>query len=570
MSEPPSSLCPTKEVSLRVCFLLACISWGIFNFRSNFIPSWGTWYSQELIYQLQSLAFSHHKLALVDTPQGIARDWAWANGAYQVWGLGVPALMHLGSLLNNIFPIPDRLLFSILWVGIITLLGTSVARQGLVTVFWVTLLPALISPLVAIVQTRMATYEIAILWGAILSIGFLGSILLSFKRTLAPPFVLFAGLYAGYLPNVRPTLFAYTIAGWCIYAFFSPTSKVKNVLLYSAGAAIGIATLAYTNLLRFGHILEFGHSLNVFGNEMVMLVMKWPSSQLPYLWDNFLDFFHALFTYQGNTGYVVNPFLAHPELHRFREFYFRLVTSEELAISGICCLTAIFARGKAQLVAFFALLSAGALFVFYLLSSIFSSRYLVDFTPALCASFIALVLLAHGKNYPSKLFSLLLAFIFCYILSTLEVIPLWYAKNRGAVAVEQVIVHGPNAYALYPLPGKSIECPIASQNFYTHPDLLQELGWDVRNSCRAQQASGVILTASRCISLTGHFTTPDEFAAKAGLQTMQKTVQNGRRVTFCLDKKPEKDYEVYFVRYTESQALSARRNELHRIEAIEE
>src|ERR1035437_9420299 len=98
----------------------------LFLFLTRLIPAWGRWYSAELSYRFQDLAFLKGHLRISEAPFGHLFDWHWGNGLQTAWGLGVPLLRLpfeiLARLAGQPF-FPDR------WI----VLGTTWATVSLLT-----------------------------------------------------------------------------------------------------------------------------------------------------------------------------------------------------------------------------------------------------------------------------------------------------------------------------------------------------------------------------------------------------------------------------------------------------
>jgi hypothetical protein len=367
---------------------------------------------------------------------------------------------------------------------------------------------------------------------------------------------------------VRPTLGVFWLATFIVFATELHINRVRKILLFLTTSLIGLLALAITNIMRFGSPFEFGHSLNVFGNELVMYVMKWPSFHISYLWENFLDFIHALITYASNHHFMDNPLASESSYHRSKEFYFRLNTPIELFGGIICCFASIRSQHReSRIVTLYALVSGSLLFLFYLVSPIFSSRYLIDFAPCLYGAFLSVALLPITSSRDRQFGYCFGAFIIL-IATQFQADPLWYAATRSAVPSSKIFVHTPEAYKLFPLPTLEEHCPIQNLNsFFTSPVFLVERGWNLEKDCSVGFASSFIFRGQQCLTLRGNFSTPEQFAAKAGTKVMLKTYQSGRRVTFCLESPPDKEFEAYFVRYVNTPSKIIPLNMLKSIEA---
>jgi hypothetical protein len=556
-----------KEVLLiLVCSLGALVSWYIFNARSQFISSIGNWFSSDVNYQFQVFSFWRGKLSLLDSPQGMQRDWVWHNGAQQVWGLGIPLLLYVGSFFATIFPVPDRLIFSLVWVIIGTFIIRSYYQQQPLTGILLILIPSLVSPLVGVAHTRLWVYELAVLWSTLITLGAVAVTTETIRGGYRNLWSISAGLSGGFLLLVRPTHGAYTVAlSSLFFILATKEKKYKAIIFYASGIVIGIAALLVTNQVRFGNQFEFGHRINLFGDELTTYLTKWPTFKVEQLKENIIDLYHGLMAYRSEQDGDHNPLRSTAMSPRVREFYFRIFTPLELLSTLVfLCITYYSKNLVASFLGRASALSFILLTAFYLVYPVMSSRYLIDFAPAVILSFWSL---AHHASSCKKRF-------WWYVLLVLPLMSsiLTFKSEPQAHAVWKTAVNPTTHVMIVPeinkgafaLPTDAMKCPYEGK-LYAHPFYEHEIGWDLRGTCVVGVASNLLMKSGRCITLRGQFTTPDAIEVNAGLSHMYNVSRTNEVAVFCTEV-PLQEYTSYFVKFTSQPLDSSRQDRLHSIE----
>src|SRR6266446_2226107 len=96
---------------ISVLLTLFVVAW------THVVPRWGAWYSDHLVFRLQTERLLNGHIGLSQNPAAISWDLAWGNGTVeQIWGLGVPCwrLLFEGiARLAGQDRFPDRLAFVI-------------------------------------------------------------------------------------------------------------------------------------------------------------------------------------------------------------------------------------------------------------------------------------------------------------------------------------------------------------------------------------------------------------------------------------------------------------------------
>lgn len=533
------------------CSLGAILSWYIFNARSHFIPSIGNWFSSDVNYQFQVLSFWKGTLSLMDSPQGMQRDWVWFNGAHQVWGLGIPLLLYIGSFFATVFPVPDRLVFSFLWVIIATLIIRSYYREDLFKGLLLAIIPALMSPLVGTAQTRLWVYELAVLWSTILTLGAAAVAVHMIRCNYKSLWSFYAGLSGSFLLLVRPTHGAYTVAISSLFVIAAiRQKKYRASLLYTVGISIGVVALLMTNLVRFGNQFEFGHRINLFGDDLTTYLTKWPKFEMGQLKENFIDLFHGLFTYSGERDADRNPLRYTAAYPRVREFYYRIFTPLELLSAGVFLWVTFLSKNTiARFLSRVSIFSLVLLTAFYVVYPVMSSRYLMDFAPAVIISFWALAHHASGSKKRIWCYGLLILPLAGSIL-TFKSEPLAHAVWKTAVnPITHVMITPEINKIAFALPSNTMECPYKGK-LYAHPFYEHEMGWDLRGTCAVGITSNLLMKSGRCITLRGKFTTPDAIEVNAGLSRMNNVSRSKEKAVFCAEASLH-EYTSYFVTFTE-------------------
>jgi hypothetical protein len=383
------------------------LSLGVIEGLNNIYPA------SEPYLSLQASAFSRGQLELSSCPSDLAFDLAWGpDGVQQVWGLGVPIwLFSLSVVTGESDPLlfPSRIAFG-LWLCVVAFVilvqvvfGTRNTLEDYLTLDWKYF--AVVVPTVSILlffpsfsatlKSCFRVYEEISAYGYLYAL-FLSVLLGWFSYSPSPVKVFLLGLAAGAAPFVRPTLAIYglssvVLALWIIY---------KTGLLYRMAWSLLLPYLCllmillWTNWMRFGTPLEFGHKLNMtyhvgslystrfgtpFKNEPIAPALQELCGGL---------LFHGNFNY--GRWFTTNVFVGQSQTLRWRENYLPPIGWPliGLAIAGtivsfwgtfpICnrkrqTLNTLFVHSAA---------SSLGLTAVYLRFPVMSSRYFYDFAPA--------------------------------------------------------------------------------------------------------------------------------------------------------------------------------------------
>ena len=392
------------------CLLYAAgIGWG-----ERLIPEWGRWYAPSPYQRTQSAALLRGSLALADHPAELAHDLAWSRGGVQqVWGLGVPAWRALWDAGARLFGrpfFPDRIAFLgalALTAWLVTRAFFQEERVGALPIAWgsgVVLL--LFPPFLRLLSTRFDVYEEVVAYGYLAGVCLYALGLRVSRRPTLGRWMLLSGA-AGLTGFIRPTVLAYGLATVMTVGWGLRRSGWSWPKLGAGGGAmlVGIGLLLGSNSYRFGHPLEFGHQLNFQGvglsGSMYATRFGHPYAQEPLLSAG-KELAGGLFLTRrlnGQDYYASGVMTGQSTTTRWREFYFTPftpVTGVMLAGLGVLVVTVRRATRSPVAGAFagylaiaWAGLAVVALGVFYLRSPVWSSRYAMDFAPALAVALAA-------------------------------------------------------------------------------------------------------------------------------------------------------------------------------------
>lgn len=374
--------------------------------------------SDELRFQARALLEGHIQLS--DDPRRVRWDMAWGPGVQQVFGLGMVAWQLPFHLLARVFgyvAFPERVCF-LLWVACCTalLLWFSHRLTGNVLVVYVTLFCSVWYPAyLALCSSRFLVYE------EVVAYGVLGSLVVGFglawwvrsraetgvSDECAPRsagrWLLVLCVAAGALPWIRPTFVFYGFAavvlavvlGWRLGLGWRRLALGVGLYVLVIVALLGL------NWWRFGAPLEFGHALNL----NLLIQMRYASRfDHPFQGEPILsaarELVGALFFVPtmgwSTTGYEPGLFPGQSHTLRWREIYFSTFRWDALAflvlawVWGVIGLCRMWRRGKVPgahaVLGIWSLLSFLPLFGFYLRCPFLSSRYLMDFAPAVMSA----------------------------------------------------------------------------------------------------------------------------------------------------------------------------------------
>lgn len=552
---------------------------------TDLIPKVGTWYSSDQVLRMQTEAILDGHLAIKSVPYGHEHDWAWGNGMQQVWGLGVPILQlpfqFAGKLVNN-FGFPDRLIFLALYIFVLSFFWYALNNENPVATSHsqlsnqVLILPLLIYAflnhgLINMIQDKFEQYEEVIAYAFLWSLLLFAFLNLFLQRRTATLYLLLCFI-SGFAINIRPTIGAYGGITFAIAFYFSQKSKIKfsftGLILYLAGVGFFFGM----NYVRFGSPFEFGHKLGLTLNPLLHYIVKFDNPM------NWIPFWKASF------GMILNMFFLNPsdyyntgllplgwDTQRSMEVNTTPFYPVELLLILFSWVILLFLvirywrrkrRGNDEasvhiplvvpLGIIWSLFSFVPLFYFYSKWPVYSSRYMVDFAPAIIIAIASLYfyLLARTPSlFPrlliaGALFSLaILSLLFSQIFS----IPRDPTVTTRALAERRMALSkktdGP------PLPAE-YRCGEA-ENSYKIP--YNNHGWDTSESCKVSCASIHFFKNPQCIELNilsvGNSSDSDsgeysdkEIEVRAGIEKMQRVSEKTigltakeKAITYCRD-----------------------------------
>lgn len=429
--------------------ILIIIISSLMLYFTDLIPAIGEWYSYDQSFRLQTEAFMRGELALQPVPHGHRIDWAWGNGIQQVWGLGVPLLklpFEMVAKLFGSFGFPDRFIFLFFYMFIMAIflksldaaLSLNPQSQGrfsrriysIPILFFAFLTPAFIT----MIRSSFQPYEEVIAYGylwALMLFALLQIFIINRKGYL----YLLICLLSGFSPCIRPTLLAYGGITFLI-AFFLAKDGTKFRWLGLLAFIAGIISLLVTNHLRFGSPLEFGHSLTLSGLPFIDYILKFDNPvKLLSFTSAALELLSALFFVDLHKLYVLDEgLLWQSDVLRVRESNFKPYDSMALILLLLAwvIVAVTWIRGRKGIFSsdtereritkwggLWSLCSFIILFYFYSRFPFLTSRYLVDFGPAIVVGIIMLCLYVIDiarKKLPRKV-SLPLVIILCVAFS---------------------------------------------------------------------------------------------------------------------------------------------------------
>jgi hypothetical protein len=415
------------------------------NALTGLIVEPGRWYSDSLALRRQTDAFFHGAFALSRSPLDLYYDLVWDGGVQQVWGLGVPAFRFVFEALARVFgfaAFPDRVVFLIGWLlCFMHLAGTLAPRDGGVVtrrrglaIAAVMILMLGSAPFVTLVSTRFEVYEEVAAYSHLCGVALFAGLLGAARRPAAGRLAWLAAA-AGLAAFVRPTLAFYGGVTLACALFIGWRARVSAKVLGGMAAlfSTGVALLCLSNWTRFGAAAEFGHTLNLTDLEMNTYALKFgcPFDREPLI-SALKDEAGSMFFVRelnGRDWYRTGCVLGQSSTFRWHELYFTGFDGVWLALfagsaafwlggrarraKGRCGGSDDLAPrredGARSLDEAFALVAApwslGAcalLFTFYLRSPSISSRYMLDFLPALTAGISALAWRLATIQWPGR------------------------------------------------------------------------------------------------------------------------------------------------------------------------
>ena len=425
-----------------LCWGIAFAIAALFLLSTGLVEDWGYWYSKSVPYRLQTEAMLSGRIALAPSPSGVEHDMIWANGGVQQpWGLGVPVWRLPFEVMAKLFgqpAFPDRLAFGVALACVlyavfrVLVLGSeqeSLQKQNsglrrFLTGILALLLLVFFPPFLTLCRFRFNVYEEAVAYAYLVgTLLFVATLHFIRKPKISTCAIL--SLSAGLVPFVRPTLLFYGIATmltiWihtCRIGWNRQKSWLGLVLFACGGGLLFLA-----NYERFDSGFEFGHHLNLNRIDPFRFAMRFDHPfQTEPLISAAKELFSCLFfstdQFNGYDWYRAAFFPGQSTTLRWREIYFTTF--------GLGCLVMLLVTWGAflshqwrsrssvrhpkcfssiEVMAFWSLVAAALLTVFYLRCPCIASRYMVDFAPAFAVGILAfanMTLNALGRRFSNR------------------------------------------------------------------------------------------------------------------------------------------------------------------------
>lgn len=573
-------------------------------YYSKIIPSFGEWYSFDQSFRLQTEAFLKGKLAIQPVPYGHRHDWAWGSGMHQLWGLGVPFLQlpfNLLAKLFGVFGFPDRIIFLIFYIIISAIfwkaldstatLGIPVEESfkkrvsNLPVFFFAFLNPGFI----AMLRAKFGPYEEAIAYGYLVSF-LLFALLILFANNRRVYLYFVICLLSGFSPIFRPTVGAYGLITFLLAFYLAKAGKMRLIWAGPFIFLIGIASILWTNYLRFNNPIEFGNFVGLTGSPMADYIGKFDN---PVNWFPFTtsakELLSALFFIDFYRLYVLNQgILWQSNPLRWFELNFKpydFVTLVLLLLGWVVAAAAPLAcRNKRPFLpdektkdlikaaGTWSFVSFIMLFLFYSRWPGLLSRYLVDFGPAIVIgiSILYLYLMDIISAYlPRKVSSplniavcaLFISWVFISIIQA-RIIPLYGHLSKveltnvttSEVAKKKLQemrrTEGPSLPTVYRCGDQEYKYEIPYNN----------AGWDISASCTVSLVTTHFLENARCLGIYiepiggipnwGAINYSDEeIEVKMGLERLHRISDipwgYGKVIKYCSEEKNNDDSGIY-------------------------
>jgi hypothetical protein len=402
-----ASKCILIAVSIVVA-VNVCVATGL-------ITNWGEWYSPSLAFRHQTDALLSGRLALSDSPADAHFDLVWSEGGvHQPWGLGVPLYRIAFELLARTFgqsAFPDRLAFTVA-LGLITYMFLHVladfpaeVRNGgrasniafrCAATWTVVFFP----PFLTLLRVPFNVYEEASAYGYVFGVGLFAGLLYFLAKRSIPRYVMLS-LLCAVAVWIRPPALAYGLATFAM-AFVVSRSNGWTWGKSLVGVALfGIVSLGllYTNWVRYGGPFEFGYAYQL--NLMYESRVDAPYTREP-LGSAARELLGSLFFVKRLNGLdfygseIVNWQSSTP---RWRNFYSSTFDVTYVVGVLLCWLAALWNQRKLStspgrylsIAAIWSFLSMIPLATFYLRCEVMSSRYTIDFGPAIAVALTGLL-----------------------------------------------------------------------------------------------------------------------------------------------------------------------------------
>lgn len=381
-------------------------------------------YSVWSFHRWQAAALLDGNLHIGETINQIAHDNAWYNGQVNhVWGLGVglwqATFEAIWRLMGNIW-FPDRIALGIALAWLALYVVQTGWRLGerwqspLKGIGFIWLLLCCRSLWTLSYGARLV-YEETSLYATIVSLALLCATVRVLVWNRRMDFWVCCAL-AAYSGVVRPTHAIYGLAAVvvCSGVLLLRSRPWLTLLGGNALFAGGLAFLAVTNWLRFGHPGEFGHNLTVTPSLIVYTTRLDNPMKAVTTWEAGRELVGALF-FAGDivrdfiSGETVSPAPWPAPSERWRDFYMSTYDPSWLVLSVVGAmglagfLVYRLKRGRPNLtnitepdvalawgLGLWSAVSLGGLTVFYLRHPNFCSRYLLDLAPGMLALVVGL------------------------------------------------------------------------------------------------------------------------------------------------------------------------------------
>jgi hypothetical protein len=287
---------------LLLCSLVAILYTVGILYSLGIVTDLREMYPGETVWpNLQAASLFRGQFALSHDPRDVRFDLAWSEGGVQqVWGLGIPAWMALLSLLSGLNPLwlPDRFAFAIAlfltaWSTIATVLWLAQRHFSMDRRwgphFWLLTFPILTIVLFnpafcTLLKSNFLVYEEVIAYGYLFSLIMAIALLWVCAKASFLRVALLSTL-AGLAAFIRPTLGIYGCSAWLFAALLMLRRRVRWRSFFGAlsFAPALVLLLLWTNTVRFGAPLEFGHSLNMsnFPGSVYSTRFGYPFSKEP-------------------------------------------------------------------------------------------------------------------------------------------------------------------------------------------------------------------------------------------------------------------------------------------------
>lgn len=263
------------------------------------------------------------------------------DGAYQIWGLGVPLLRLPFEAISGVFgvPFPDRFVFVLLyfvtaWAFFSApFLGKPLewSFSELALRIGVTSLVLFNPNVLALVTTKFQVYEEAIgasmLWSVLLFAW-----LFRVSRAESSGRELFAfGAACGFAVFLRPTCLLYGVLGIGLLAGERlSTSSGRSRLMWATASFVAmLAAAALINLNNFGSMRSFGHEVSLTNNSDVLYALLWGN---PF---GSVDFMEAAREFAGALHSPESLKALASKLPRYREVYYWHYFGSALFVAGV-------------------------------------------------------------------------------------------------------------------------------------------------------------------------------------------------------------------------------------------